>query len=82
MGQNWVTTLPQSTFKWKASWMNNVICTISYGSKIWIPLIDITRYICYAPALITRQLGGMQQRTLGLANFTGLFRFKPFSQRD
>jgi hypothetical protein len=74
--------LPQSNFKWKAPWMNNVICTMSCGSKIWVPLINITGCISYAPALVTRQLGGMQLRTLGLANFTGLFRYQPFSQRD
>jgi hypothetical protein len=55
---------------------------MSCGSKIWVPLIDITGYINYAHALVTRQLGGMQPRTLGLADFTGLFRYQPFSQRD
>jgi len=37
-------------------------------------------YISYAPALVPRQLGGMQYvpRTLGLADFTGLFKHQPF----
>ena len=53
---------------------------MSYESKIWVPLIDIIGYISCAPALVTRQLGGMQYapRTLGLAYFTGLFRYQPF----
>jgi len=72
--------LPRSNFKWKAPWMNNAICTMSCGSKIWVPLIGVTGYISYAPALVTRQLGGMQYapRTLGLADFVGLFKYQPF----
>jgi len=72
--------LPRSNFKWKAPWMNNAICTMSCGSKIWVPLIGVTGYISYAPALVTRQLGGMQYapRTLGLADFIGLFKHQPF----
>ena len=72
--------LPRSNFKWKASWMNNVICTMSCGSKIWVPLIGVTGYISYVPALVTRQLGGMQYtpRTLGLADFISLFKHQPF----
>jgi len=72
--------LPQSNFKWKAPWMNDPICTMSCGSKTWVPLIGVTRYISYAPALVARQLGGMQYvpRTLGLAYFTGLFKHQPF----
>ena len=31
--------LPQSNFKWKTQWMNDTICTISYGSKTWVPLL-------------------------------------------
>jgi hypothetical protein len=51
-----------------------------YGSKTWVPLISVTRYISYAPALVARQLSGMQYVpwTLGLANFTGLFKHQPF----
>jgi hypothetical protein len=43
-------------------------------------LIGVTGYISYAPALVTRQLGGMQYvpRTLGLADFVGLFKHQPF----
>jgi hypothetical protein len=72
--------LPRSNFKWKAPWMNNAICTMSCGSKIWVPLIGVTGYISYAPALVTRQLGGMQYapRTLGLVDFIGLFKHQPF----
>jgi hypothetical protein len=29
--------LSRSNFKWKPSWVNNAICTISCGSKIWVP---------------------------------------------
>jgi hypothetical protein len=60
--------------------MNNTICTMSCGSKIWVPLIGVTGYISYAAALVTRQLGGMQYapRTLGLADFIGLFKHQPF----
>ena len=74
------STLPQSNFKWKASWMNNTVCTMSCGSKVWVPLIGVTRYISYAPTLVTRQLGGMQYapRTLGLADFIGLFKHQPY----
>jgi hypothetical protein len=72
--------LPWSNFKWKAPWMNNAICIMSCGSKIWVPLIGVTGYISYAAALVTRQLGGMQYapRTLGLADFIGLFKHQPF----
>jgi hypothetical protein len=75
--------LPQSNFKWKTPWMNDPICTISCGSKTWIPLIGVTGYISYTPALIARQLGGMQYvpRTLGLADFTGLFKHQPFLEK-
>jgi hypothetical protein len=43
-------------------------------------LIGVTGYISYAPALVTRQFGGMQYapRTLGLADFIGLFKHQPF----
>jgi hypothetical protein len=63
--------------------MNNAICTMSCGSKIWGPLIGVTGYISYAPALVTRQLGGMQYtpRTLGLADFIGLFKHQPFLEK-
>jgi hypothetical protein len=49
---------------------------MSYGSKLWIPLIGVTRYINYAPTFVTRELDGMQYvpRTQWLADFTDLFR--------
>ncbi|XP_011014864.1 PREDICTED: protein CFAP45, mitochondrial-like [Populus euphratica] len=53
---------------------------MSCGSKVWVPLIGVTGYISYAPALVTRQLGGMQYtpRTLGLTDFFGLFKHEPY----
>jgi len=48
--------LPRSNFKWKAPWMNNAIYTMSRESKIWVPLISVTRYINYTPAFVTRQV--------------------------
>jgi len=63
--------LPQSNFKWKTQWMNDTIYTMSRGSKIWVPLIGVTGYISYAPALVIRQLGGMQY-VLRTVNFSTL----------
>jgi hypothetical protein len=39
-------------------------------------LVGITGYVSYAPALVVRQLGGMQfvPRTMGIAQFFGLFK--------
>jgi hypothetical protein len=39
-------------------------------------LIGVTGYISYAPALVARQLGGIQSipRTVGLAQFTGVYK--------
>jgi hypothetical protein len=41
-----------------------------------VPLVGITGYVSYAPALVVRQLGGMQfvPRTMGIAQFFGLFK--------
>ena len=41
-----------------------------------MPLVGITGYVSYAPALVVRQLGGMQfvPRTMGIAQFFGLFK--------
>jgi hypothetical protein len=50
--------LPQSNFRWKAPWMNDTICIMSCGNKIWVPLVGVTRYISYEPALVARQLKG------------------------
>jgi len=49
---------------------------MSCYSKTWVPLLKIIGYISYAPALVTRQFGGIQYmpRTLCLTDFTGLFR--------
>jgi hypothetical protein len=60
--------------------MNNAIFTMSCGSKIWVPLISVTRYISYTFALVIRKLGGMQyaSRTLGLADFASVFKHQPF----
>jgi len=42
----------------------------------WVPLIGVTGYISYAPALVARQLGGIQSisRTVGLAQFTRVYK--------
>ena len=34
--------------------MNYAICIMSYGNKIWDPLIGVIEYISYAPALVSR----------------------------
>jgi len=41
-----------------------------------VPLVGITGYVSYTPALVVRQLGGMQfvPRILGIAQFFGLFK--------
>ena len=46
-----------------------------------MPLVGITGYVSYAPALVVRQLGGMQfvPRTMGIAQFFGLFK-NPIAQ--
>jgi hypothetical protein len=56
--------------------MNNMVYIMSYGSKIWVPLIGVIGYINYAPVFVTRQLGRMQYvpRNLGLIDFTSIFR--------
>jgi hypothetical protein len=49
---------------------------MSCGQRRWVPLVGITGYVSYAPALMVRQLGGMQfvPRTMGIAQFFGLFK--------
>jgi hypothetical protein len=49
---------------------------MSCGQRCWVPLVGITGYVSYAPALVVRQLGGMQfvPRTMGIAQFVGLFK--------
>ena len=49
---------------------------MSCGQRCWVPLVGITGYVSYAPALVVRQLGGMQfvPRTIGMAQFFGLFK--------
>jgi len=41
-----------------------------------MPLVGITGYMSYAPALVVRQLGGMQfvPRTMGITQFFSLFK--------
>jgi hypothetical protein len=41
-----------------------------------VPLVRIIGYVNYAPALVIRQLGGIQfvLRTMGIAQFFGLFK--------
>ena len=49
---------------------------MSCGEKPWVPLIGVMRYISYAPALVARQLGGIQSvpRTINIAQFTGVYK--------
>jgi hypothetical protein len=49
---------------------------VSCGQRCWVPLLGITGYVSYAPALMIRQLGGIQfvLRTMGIAQFFGLFK--------
>ena len=77
--QGWIDKLeglPDSDFKWRAPWVTAVKVLMSCGQKRWAPLVGITGYVSYAPALVVRQLGGMQfvPRTMGIAQFFGLFK--------
>jgi len=77
--QGWMKKLqelPSSSFSWKAPWVKSVDVIVSCGQKCWVPLIGITGYVSYAPALVIRQLGGIQHipRTVGLAEFFGFFK--------
>ena len=77
--QGWMKKLqelPSSSFSWKAPWVKSVDVIVSCGQKCWVPLIGITGYVSYAPALVIRQLGGIQHipRTMGLAEFFGFFK--------
>ena len=77
--QGWMKKLqelPSSNFSWKAPWVKSVDVIVSCGQKCWVPLIGITGYVSYAPALVIRQLGGIQHipRTVGLAEFSGFFK--------
>jgi len=77
--QGWMKklqALPSSNFSWKAPWVKSVDVIVSCGQKCWVPLIGITGYVSYAPALVIRQLGGIQHipRTVGLAEFSGFFK--------
>jgi len=49
---------------------------MSCEQRHWVPLVGITGYVSYAPALVVRQLGGMQfvPRTMGIAQFFGVFK--------
>jgi hypothetical protein len=68
--------LPLSVFNWKAPWMRNMASLMSCGKKPWVPLIGVTGYISYAPALVVRQHGGIQSvlRTIDIAQFTGVYK--------
>ena len=77
--QGWVDKLeglPNSDLKWRAPWVAAVKVLMSYGQRRWVSLVGITGYMSYAPALVVRQLGGMQfvLRTMGIAQFFGLFK--------
>jgi hypothetical protein len=77
--QGWVDKLeglPNSDFKWRATWVTTVKVLMSCGQRRWVPLVGITGYVSYAPALVVRQLGGMQfvPKTMGIAQFFGLFK--------
>jgi hypothetical protein len=77
--QGWVgklENLPNSDFKWRAPWVTTMNVLVSCGQRHWVPLVGITGYVSYAPALVVRQLGGMQfvLRTMGIAQFYGLFK--------
>jgi hypothetical protein len=70
--QGWVEKLeglPNSDFKWRAPWVTTVKVLMSCRQRRWVPLVGITGYVSYAPALVVRQLGGMQfvPRTIGIA---------------
>ena len=77
--QGWVEKLqmlPSSVFKWRSPWVKAVNVLMSCGQQRWVPLVGITGYVSYAPALVVRQHGGMQfvPRTKGIAQFFGLLR--------
>ena len=77
--QGWVEKLkaiPSGGLKWKAPWAKAVNVLMSCGQRCWVPLVGITGYVSYAPALVVRQHGGMQfvPRTKGIAQFFGLFK--------
>jgi hypothetical protein len=77
--QGWVGKLeglPNSDFKWRAPWVTIVKVLMSCGQRRWVPLVGIIGYVIYAPALVVRQLAGMQfvPRTIGIAQFFGLFK--------
>jgi len=55
--QGWVDKLeglPNSDFKWRAPWVMTVEVLMSYGQRRWVPLVGITGYVSYAPALVVR----------------------------
>ena len=53
-----------------------VFSLMGCGKKPWVPLIGVTGYISYAPALVARQFGGIQSipRTVDLAQFIGVYK--------
>jgi hypothetical protein len=56
--------------------MRNVTYLMGCGKKPWVPLIGVTGYISYVPALAAKQFGGIQSipRTVGLAQFTRVYK--------
>jgi hypothetical protein len=77
--QGWVDKLeglPNSDFKWRAPWVTAVKVIMSCEQRCWVPLVGITGYVSYAPALVLRQLGGMQfvPRTMRITQFFDLFK--------
>ena len=77
--QGWVgklENLSNSDFKWRASSVTTMKVLMSYGQRRWVPLVWITGYVSYDPALVLRQLGGMQfvPRTTRIAQFYSLFK--------
>ena len=55
--------ISQGKVKWKASWMRAINCLISCGPRQWVPLVGITGYVSYAPALVVKQFRGIQHVT-------------------
>jgi hypothetical protein len=56
--------------------MRNMTSLMSCGENPWVPLIGVTRYVSYAPALVTRQHGGIKSvpKTIDIAQFTRVYK--------
>ena len=68
--------LPSSGFKWTTLSVIAMNVLIGCKQRHWVPLVGITGYMSYAPALVVRQLRGMKfiPRTMGIAQFFSLFK--------